>query len=178
MTLQPPPLPPFPPHPGRAPSWQPGPALVGTPPHLCVQGPPLPVRAPCSLGCCDGNERWSRPGNSAGNTDPESHHPGLNKPPSLRRLDLEGQETGSASALLRCLHPAGSQPGDSDQPSGSGAPLYPSTFMTAPPFPLSWSPPRHPRRQQVSKRGKGERFKSLSWRARSLGLGLPWWLRR
>lgn len=40
LTLHAQPLPPFPPHRGRAQSWQPGPALVGTPPHLCIQGPP------------------------------------------------------------------------------------------------------------------------------------------
>ena len=147
---------------------------MGTPPRLCIQGPPLPVRGSCPVGCRGGNKRWSRPGNSTGNTDQESHQPGDSEPPALRRPDLEGQETSSARALLRRPAPSGGpSQGTVNSPASLGAPLYQSAFMMAPPFPLRWSPPAN---RSLEKEGVD--ILNLSWRACSLGLGLPWWLRR
>lgn len=147
----------------------------GDPTPFVHPGATLPVLAPCPLGYRGRNERWSRPGNSAGDTDQESHQPGDSKPPALRRQDLEGQETGSTRVLLRRPAPSGGpSQGESRQPRPSGSISLSLHFHDDTSISSKLESPC----QRVSKKGRGGHFKSLSWRARSLGLGLPGWLRR
>lgn len=168
LTLHPPPLPPFPPHRGRAHSWQPEPALVGTPPHLCIQGPPClfwpPVHSAVVVETPLGTQTRSP-------TSQETASP----PPALRRQGLEGQETGSTRVLLRCPAPSrGPSQGESGQPRASGSISLSLHFHDDTSISSTWESPC----QRVSKKGRGGHFKSLSWRARSLGLGFPGWPRR
>ena len=167
LTLHPLPLPPFPPHRGRAQSRQPEPALVGTPPHLCIQGPPCLFWPPVHSAVVVETP--------LGDTDQESHRPGDRKPPALRGQDLEGQETGFTRVLLRCPAPSrGPSQGESGQSRASGSISLSPHFHEDTSISSKWESPC----QWVSKKGRGGHFKSLSWRARSLELGFPAWLRQ
>lgn len=139
----------------------------GDPTPSVHPGATLPVLAPCPLGC--------RGRNSAGDTDQESHRPGDRKPPALRGQDLEGQETGFTRVLLRCPAPSrGPSQGESGQLRASGSISLSPHFHEDTSISSKWESPC----QWVSKKGRGGHFKSLSWRARSLELRFPAWLRQ